>query len=290
MNRLEPDALLESCRFALHSGGNRLGFALRNFLNWQPLPFVEIADSAENLPLAIPGTLARAQDLLVRYPLSSLQHRASAPRVLENLTYLEWLDAFDQAAPHVFSALSQNACLNWLDVGAKNWAYVDALDAFAQKKVHSAYRVDGVELDAHRRYKDFTTRSQAAKAYIKPLPNTQYHAMDALDWRRKAHVISHFLPFVLKNPHLAWGLPLRYFQPQELLNHLLNLLEPGGVLLVVNQGEWEAEAQQALWEQASQHHSFNLYALGVLPVSFMTYRYPRYGWICVKQEFLKRDV
>jgi hypothetical protein len=274
----------------MQSGGNRLGLALRNFLNWHPVPFVERIGSAGDLPLANPDALASAQDLLVRYDLSSLQQRASVARVLENLTYLEWLDTFDQAAPDVFSALSHVDCLNWLDVGAKNWAYVDALDAFARQKVYSAYRVDGVELDAHRRYQDFTTRSQVAKAYIEPLTSAQYHAMDALHWRRKAHIITQFLPFVSKNPHLAWGLPLRYFQPQGLLMHLLDLLQPDGVLLVVNQGEWEAEAQQALWEQASRYHAFKLYPLGVLPVSFMTYRYPRYGWICVKQEFSKRDV
>ncbi|WP_373531667.1 hypothetical protein [Vampirovibrio sp.] len=282
---LEAGRLLESCRFAMQSGGNQLGFALRNFLNWQPLPFVEVAGSSLELTLRHPESLSKARGLLGEYDLSSFQQRASSQRVLEALTYLEWLDAFYQALPQAFRGLSQSGCLNWLDVGAKNWAYVDALDAFSRKQFQGAYRLDGVELDAHRRYQDFTTRSQAANAYIQPLPHAQYHEMDVLHWRRTAHIVSHFLPFVLKNPHLAWGLPLHYFQPHLLLLHVLGLLEPGGVLLVVNQGEWEAEAQQRLWEQAAEHYALEIYPLGVLPTSFVTYRYPRYGWICVKQEF-----
>lgn len=282
MNYPEVGGVLESCRLALQSQGNRMGFALRNFLNWQPRPFHEIAEPDRDLPCKKPESILKGQTLMARYQLTPLRQRASVQRFVENLAYLEWLDAFHHAAPAAFTDLKNLDCLNWLDVGAKNWAYVDALDVFIRRHFQTAYRLDGVELDAHRRYLDFTTRKQAAAAYTQLLPHAQYHEMNALDWRRKAQVISHFLPFVLPDPHLAWGLPLRYFQPQILLTHLLSLLEPGGILLVVNQGEWEAEAQQALWKRVACELPIQVQTLGKLPASFIEYRYPRYGWVCVK--------
>lgn len=234
-----------------------------------------------------PLAAARAEALLTRYGLTGLPQRASTQRVLENLTYLQWLNAFVETAPQTFALLFESLktepCLNWLDAGAKNWAYVDALDGFIRAHFRGAYRLDGVELDPHRRYRDFTTRSQAAEAYIKALPQAQYHGMDLMDWRRKAHIITHFLPFLGADPHLGWGLPLNRFQPEALLLHLLHLLEPGGILLIVNQGEWEAEAQEALLNQAATQIPLRVQGLGVLPTEWMRYRYPRYGWLCMKQ-------
>lgn len=279
----DKDNLLSTCRDTIQSGGNRLALALRNWWRWQPRPFQEIAEPEKDFLQDKPQAMLKAQALMARYDLDGLRQRATAQRFLENLAYLEWLDHGFQVVPSVLKALANQPCMNWLDVGAKNWAYVDALDAFSRRHCQQAYRLDGLEVDPHRRYTDLTTRIQAAEAYTRPLPNAQYHCMDALHWRRKAHIISHFLPFVVKEPHLAWGLPLAHYQPQALLRHLLDLLEPGGVLFVVNQGEWEMTAQQELWEQCADKARFQLWNLGELPSGFMAYRYPRYGWICVKQ-------
>lgn len=283
MTQREGDNLLTTCRDTIQSGGNRLAFALRNWWHWQPRPFQEIAEPEKEFLKDRPQSLLKAQALMARYDLSGLRSRATAQRFLENLAYLEWLDYSFQVIPSVLKGLAAEPCLNWLDVGAKNWSYVDALDAFLRRHCQNAYRLDGLELDPNRRYTDFTTRIQAAEAYIKPLPSAQYHGMDALMWRRKAHIMTQFLPFVVKEPHLAWGLPLNYFQPEKLLAHLLALLEPGGVLFVVNQGEWEMEAQQKLWAECADMTAFQIWNLGEMPASFIEYRYPRYGWICVKQ-------
>lgn len=283
MTQQEGDGLLASCRDTIHSGGNRLTFTLRNWLRWQPRPFQEIAEPDQDFLREKPESLLKAQALMARYDLSTLRQRATAQRFRENLAYLEWLDYSFQLIPTVLKGIAAEPCLNWLDVGAKNWAYADALDAFLRRHCRNAYRLDGLELDPNRRYTDLTTRIQAAEAYVKPLPSAQYHGLDAMLWRRKAHIISQFLPFVVKKPLLAWGLPLNYFQPRELLAHLLTLLEPGGVLFVVNQGEWEMEAQQKLWAEQADTSVYQVWNLGILPSSFMEYRYPRYGWICVKQ-------
>ncbi|MFX6226278.1 hypothetical protein ABTF68_22660, partial [Acinetobacter baumannii] len=71
------------------------------------------------------------------------------------------------------------------------------------------------------------------------IPQATYRVGDLRRWQSSAHLISHFLPFVFEDPHLAWGLPLGYFSPQAQLNHLLARLTPGGLLLIVNQGEAE---------------------------------------------------
>ncbi len=275
---------LEACKQAARSRGNQLGFAIRNFLNWKARPFGEQPEPERDPFQQKPSAMLKGQALLSRYDLSATKQRATGQRFLENLAYLEWLDAFYHRAPQEFQRLSQSDCLNWLDAGSKNWSYVDALDAFVRRHTPGAYRLDGVELDPNRRYQDFTTREQAAQAYAKPLIHAQYHGMDLMDWGRKAQIISHFLPFVVKEPLLSWGLPLAYFQPQALLRHLCELLEPGGLLLIVNQGEWEAEAQEKLLLDVQFSARLKVKNLGQLPASFIEYQYPRYGWLCIKQE------
>ena len=56
-----------------------------------------------------------------------------------------------------------------------------------------------------------------------------------------------FFPFVFLDDHLAWGLPQPLHQPLALLQAAWTSLAPGGHLMVVNQGEAEAEAQQAMF-------------------------------------------
>jgi len=270
----------------LASGRNRLGFALRNFLRWT-LPgntYRENACAQAGLPELGPDAAMVFQALHGRYDLRHLAQAASRERYLETLAYLEWLEYFRQQCPAAFSAIMDNALsLRWLDAGAKNWAYVEAIHAFIQTNHGQNFQLDGVELDPHRRYVNLQTRRQAALSYIHGLPNARYYSGNLLDWRQPAHIISHFLPFVFQEPHLAWGLPLDYFNPQPLLNHLLSLLEPGGLLLIVNQGEAEAQAQQALLESATRLFPVRFESLGQLPASFIEYRYPRYGWICIKE-------
>jgi hypothetical protein len=280
------------------SQANRLNFALRNFLNWSPAIFREQPAGALDFSDFPQADAERARDLLSRYGLTDLPQRACRQRVMETLTYLDWLDQLATTHPEWFEAFSAEnfpanntqpdskesapPTLHWLDVGAKNWAYVEALAAFAKAHQGENFRLDGVELDPHRRYANFQTRRQAAQTFIADIPQASYHAGDILQWNQPAHIITHFLPFVLEDPHLAWGLPLDYFQPQRILNHVLNLLQPGGLLIVVNQGEWEAEAQEKLFQKAQESHALEVKPLGELPARFIDYQYPRFGWLCRK--------
>jgi hypothetical protein len=239
--------------------------------------------SAQNELFRHPDAKNRATELMRRYPSVDWDTIASWQRACEVLTYLDWLDTFQQAAPHAFQPLFDQAhCLNWLDVGAKNWAYVDALYAFIRANRSHAFQLNGIELDPHRRYLNFQTRRQAALAHSQSLPHTSYHEGNVLQWTQPAAIISHFLPFVFKDPHLAWGLPLNHFQPEAVLNHTISLLEPGGLLILVNQGQVEADAQAELLAQAAKVIPLRIENLGQLPARFIEYQYPRYGWLCTR--------
>jgi hypothetical protein len=273
----------------LHSGRNWLGLALRNFLAWESGVYQEPRESKGDLFRHRPEAAMRAEELLSHYSLTEFPAISSRQRYCEVLTYLDWLDSVQQAAPDVFQrAFAMSDSLSWLDVGAKNWAYVDALAAFIQAHFiqpngSAAFRLDGIELDPNRRYQNLQTRRQAALAHSRSLLNAHYHEGNVLAWTNQAQIISHFLPFVFKEPHLAWGLPLSYFKPADILRHLLSLLKPNGLLIIVNQGEVEAEAQQKLLEQAAGLVPLHVQNLGQLSARFIEYKYPRYGWLCVKE-------
>lgn len=268
------------------SAQNRLGFALRNFIKGYGLPYQEQAEPKSALFLNQLEVLARQNDLLAQYDLQNLTDKATVSRYKETLTYLDWLDCFYQANPQAFQQILNASSVSCLDVGAKNWSYVEALTAFLQK-YHIAFELHGLEIDPNRRYADFRTRKQYAEAYLESLPNslqskTYYHTGNILNWQQPVQIITHFLPFVFEEPHLDWGLPLSLFNPQAILNHELSLLQSDGILLIVNQGEDEAEAQQTLLEEAAKTASIRFQSLGQLPVRFVQYQYPRYGWICIK--------
>lgn len=284
---------------------NRIGFALRRWLTWTVRTYHESAESKAGLFAANPTALAQEEDLSARYDLASVYRNATRLRYRETLGYLQWLDIFQSLAPDWFASCfaTASSCsldraevpqemdsanrqannfspsFSWLDVGAKNWSYVGALAAFLQANGLQHFVLDGVELDPYRRYADLHTRSQYAEAHIRALPQARYHAGDIHDWRQPAHIISNFLPFVFPEPHRAWGLPMQHFQPEAQFRHLLSLLQPDGLLLIVNQGEAEAEAQVELFTRVASDFSLEWREAGQLPAPFIEYRYPRYGWI-----------
>ena len=264
------------CRHG-QDGSNRLFFALRGFLRWGRDGYQETAEPKTSLfdDREHPDVWeAHAVDLITRYGLERFAETSSRMRYLETLTYLEALEAL-----LADNALPADTPLRWLDAGAKNWSYVEALYATLSKHAED-FQLDGVELDGYRLYADFHTRRSYAEAFIRPLPKASYHVADILSWKGEYDVISSFLPFVVEEPCLAWGLPRRHFQPEAYLHRLASLLAPGGLLLILNQGESEAEVQARLLAEVAPE--LEVQALGALPPSFLSYRYPRFGFVCRK--------
>lgn len=233
-----------------------------------------------------------------QYPINSLYERCTNLRWLENLTVLDYLNLFQNVCD--FLPKDANSPIHWLDVGSKNWAYVDALWAFiiAHHQSDNPKSLEGIEIDPYRRYTDGFHRLDYAEHYVNRLPDphaikTEYHVGDVQQWQgvckttEKYQVISWFLPFVFEEPLISWGLPSRHFEPEKTLSHVLGLLDNDGYLLLVNQTIDEYEEQQNLLntlKTVERKNGINLdiHALGELPASFLPFRYSRYGTICHK--------
>ena len=266
---------------------NELSFGLRQALSFDWGYYSDKTDDKSTLFRDNPALRLQASRLLDRSKiLQQVWMEGSTTTVIESLTYFNWLLQFYLKFPALFDELLQTFKayphpLHWLDVGAKNWSYVTGLAAFLETLSIDSYHLDGIELDVGRRYLSGHTRGQVARAHAQSVTNATYHSGSVQDWTQPAQIISSFLPFVFEEPHRAWGLPTKYFQPVEFLEHLVCLLIPQtGFLMVVNQGEEEAQEQEKLFQIIAQRIPIAWHSMGILESPFMEYRYARYGWLC----------
>lgn len=239
-----------------------LSWRLRNAMTLSS-PAIRLSPLLNRLPSLHlpPDAAARRAELAARYDIRPWPRLCSPMELRENLYLLDVLDRYNRRP--------QGPCL---DIGSKNWSYLPALCAW------SGGPWDGVELDAHRRYLNLATRRAYAERMAARFPGCRYRVSSLLDMRGQYGFIAWLLPFVTEGPHLAWGLPRRFFQPQALLEHAWSLLEPGGRLFVVNQGAAEAEVQRGLFEQAG----IPAEPLGEIVSTLSPFRRPRYGWLAQK--------
>ena len=154
---------------------------------------------------------------------------------LENLYTLDVLEQFLEK--------TDNKEAKILDIGCKNWFYAKGEYEFFQKFCQN-FTLDGIEIDAHRLYSNFYSRYETAKFYIKNLKNTNYIIGNLLDLEKQYDYIIWFLPFILEEPHLMWGLPKKLFYPEKLIKHAYSLLKQNGQMLIINQGEIEFQEQK----------------------------------------------
>lgn len=203
---------------------------------------------------------ARYEQLNKRYQLDGWLQLCNRSEYLENL-YL--LDLLNQHIGYV------NTDGVGLDIGCRNFSHLPALSAFAP---HPWY---GVELDAHVRYWGGCTRRAYGEWMAKQREGSCYIARSLLEVEGQYSFISWVLPFVMKTPLQRWGLPTRFFQPKQLLEKACSLLTDDGVMLIVNQGVEEAEAQQRLFSILK----IKAEPLGELDSVFSPFRNARYGWL-----------
>lgn len=233
--------------YALHRlGVLELDFPLRQRIHWRrgapKLPH----ESKRGLfnPDAAPG----ARRLVQTYDLQAWERGSGRGAFEASLFYLEMLErAFATAN------VSLPDKLRAVDVGPSDWFYVQTLHAFLTLWRAPSPRevcLDGVELDPWRLYRDLRSRADWAQAYIGSLPAVQYLTTDIRHYEQAVQVAFLFFPFLFRADLRRWGLPRRYLQPAALLNHVVSLVEPGGVLFIVNQGEAERDAQHAFLRAA----------------------------------------
>lgn len=236
---------------------NEHAFRLRNALRLSLPAFKRVVPLDAIRAELEPTRLAALQ---ARYDLATWARCCSRAEWREGLYALDLLDAYLPAGLPTGRAL---------DVGSKNGVHLPGLA--------TAWRHgwDAVELDAHRRYLWGSTRRAYGEAIARAFPGCRYVAGDVRSLDGPWALVTWMLPFVTRGPLLAWGLPEREFAPAELLRHVTERILPGGALLVVNQGEREAEAQAALFAELG----LTATALGPLQVPLSPYRAARHGFL-----------
>jgi SAM-dependent methyltransferase len=262
---------------------NELGFGWRNLLRWKRRAFKEPSEGKNDLwqgrdqREALERKEAR---MIEQYSLKGFHEKSSRLRYVETLSYLDFIE---QLLPPEQGDSSHSVC-RWLDVGVKNWAYVDALYGVLKRR-YGEFFLTGIEIDPYRIYSDLYSRWDYAQTYIRELSNTCYLVGDVMEHQEQYDIISSFLPFVFIEPCLSWGLPKRLFIPEDYLRHLIELLKPGGLLLIINQGEDESMEQERLFKFLhSDYPSLQVRQVGVFSETFMLYKFPRYGWVARKDE------
>jgi hypothetical protein len=133
---------------------------------------------------------------------------------------------------------------------------------------------DLVELDAHRRYADLSTRRAHGERLARAFPGCRYLTGSVREIEGRYGVVVWFLPFLFEAPLRAWGLPRRFFAPDALFDHVLGRVAPGGTLFIVNQGERERDRQRELFAARGLVAS----ELGSLRTALSPFRKPRYGF------------
>ena len=174
---------------------------------------------------------ARAATLRDAYDLSPWESRCEEKNALLNL-YM--LDIFDQHLSDL--PVPKRA----LDVGCRAWWNLPANHCF-----RPAPWV-GVELDGHQRYLDGATRAGLAKRRAGLFEGATYQTTSVTALEGPYDLIVWLLPYITPGAFAADRLPGRFFRPEALLDHVLGLLSSHGTLLIINQGEREAQVQREL--------------------------------------------
>lgn len=228
---------------------NAIDYPLRQLVRWQRGGLPWRNQSKRDLFAHLSSAARRraeadAARLLDRYPLDDLRAHSTAHNFRENLFYLEMLDRWlvptedGGRTPHQPRS-------SVVDIGVSHWFYVHALSAFWRRQLGETVTVTGYEADAYRVYTDLRSRYDHARAHLRGLdPDRVRYAPTAFAPQPGAFAaVTLFFPFVFARDHLEWGLPGRMFAPEQLLIAAWDSVAPGGVLLIVNQGEAEHNTQ-----------------------------------------------
>ncbi len=183
-----------------------------------------------------------ARRLCEDYHLLQFYNQSRAENYRENLFYLEMLE----------QALNTTGCklpkvIRAADIGCSHWFYVQALHALLTWwNAPEGRQVDltGYEIDAYRVYANFYSRYDHAQAHINTLRNVHYLPQAFAAQPAQFDFITMLFPFVFIKDHTRWGLPRNLFSPEKLLTDAWNSLKPGGILIIVNQGEDEHRVQK----------------------------------------------
>jgi hypothetical protein len=219
--------LTESLADSIYSAKNRLFWNLRSRLRFRRGGYREAGIS--NLILS-----DTERKLEKKYELDLTAEHLSDATYKKNLWTLWLLDRM--LAPQLRRGFLP---LELLEPGCQDFARLPALRAFFRMQGVRP-RITGIEVDPFPVLHDFHSRWDKAKYYLSLETSAdRYLEGDFFEWRESADLICCFYPFMSAYPALAWGLPARFGNAKPWTVAFERNLRPGGLLLVVHQGEWE---------------------------------------------------
>lgn len=223
---------------------NSIFFPLRNNIAFSR-PISHIPNEEKTNIFSEKNTVREEQLLIKNFHLSEFRNTSKITHYKENLYYLKLLiDTFNNIEYDW-----KKGTLNILDIGSKNFSYATALQHFFSyfnNKTDHARNIylDGIEIDPYRIMINLHSRYDYANYYIKNLKNTRYLTCDFMKLEDKEYdLITWFLPFVLEDALIHWGLPEKFLKPEMMLNHAYKNLKHGGIILIINQSESEKAKQ-----------------------------------------------
>lgn len=223
---------------------NKIDFFIRSSLKFSRKNYFEENESKEGI-FKLLEVVERETFLFGKYNLFYLKNNSTVQNYLENLYKLDLLDKY-------LNIEFRNE-LSILDIGCKNCFYARGLYYFF-KKYCNEVSFSGIEIDFNRLYSNLFSRYEVAKFYVKDIVNAKLISGDLLNHNEKYDYITWFLPFVFEYPHLKWGLPLKHFSPEKMLEHAYSLLNNDGIIFVLNQGVDEYNRQKQLCELLNIHY------------------------------------
>lgn len=224
---------------------NKFDFFIRNILKCSRKNYTEMNEYKDGI-FASNLVSDRANFLCEKYKLESLKNNSTIQNYLENLYVVDLLDKYLN--------IDFQKEINALDIGCKNWFYAKGEHSFFKNHCERL-SLAGIEVDPSRLYSNLYSRYEVAKFHIKGLENTNFIGGDFLKHQDKYDYITWILPFVFEYPHLKWGLPKFHFNPKKMLEHAVDLLEPGGMILIVNQGIEEFCEQKRLCDELNINYT-----------------------------------
>ena len=245
---------------------NSIDFLLRQCIHFSRKNYFEENEDKNYIDLSL-EEVEREKYIIDKYNLNSYKNSSTLSNYCQNLSII---DLFDK-----YFRIEKKDEISVLDIGSKNWFYVQSEYSFFKSYCNNLI-LDGVEIDAYRLYSNLYNRLEVARFYIKGLTGVSYIPDDVMNIKKKYDYIIWILPFVLITPHRYWGLPDKYFIPEQLFEHAYALLNNGGKMFIINQGIEEYEAQKILIKD-KKYLSYKIKPL------FYKYKYDRYLSIVEKR-------
>jgi hypothetical protein len=222
---------------------NNLSWQIREKIKWTRGTYLLKNEIKNEHQLFDNDSRELAQNLKTKYQLESLFHHSTTLNYLLNLNRLHQLQTlFDQAKILKNQKIPED--LKVLEVGVKNWETLFSLRQFMGTL--SQGDIYGVEVDVYGIYPNFYSRLDTIKSHVKEVGDKNvifiqgdFNDPNLLPQSIKFSFIFLFFPFLIRQTQVLWGLPDKFFNPDQYVKNVMSKLAAGGFVVLFNQNEEE---------------------------------------------------